>query len=166
MSEVSLEAESGKTSSEEPQMDCEEDGKAEESLSKELKQESVDSSSVREDDVMYDIDINSDEENAESSNRKGQKPHDEGIQSETLASGRVADRGHETKRNIETAETPQESGDTHTETKVTFTFTLNNRPVLALPLCSRSCCHFVLDLLLRWRYSSYIIRLNIVAELY
>ncbi|XP_013769764.1 arfaptin-1 [Pundamilia nyererei] len=117
MSEVSLEAESGKTSSEEPQMDCEEDGKAEESLSKELKQESVDSSSVREDDVMYDIDINSDEENAESSNRKGQKPHDEGIQSETLASGRVADRGHETKRSIETAETPQESGDTHTETK-------------------------------------------------
>lgn len=98
-------------------MDCEEDGKAEESLSKELKQESVDSSSVREDDVMYDIDINSDEENAESSNRKGQKPHDEGIQSETLASGRVADRGHETKRSVETAETPQESGDTHTETK-------------------------------------------------
>ncbi|XP_006796194.1 arfaptin-1 [Neolamprologus brichardi] len=117
MSEVSLEAESGKTSSEEPQMDCEEDGKAEESLSKELKQESVDSSSVREDDVMYDIDINSDEENAESSNRKGQKAHDEGIQSETLASGRVADRGHETKRSVETAETPQESGDTHTETK-------------------------------------------------
>ncbi|XP_039879674.1 arfaptin-1 isoform X2 [Simochromis diagramma] len=117
MSEVSLEAESGKTSSEEPQMDCEEDGKAEESLSKELKQESVDSSSVREDDVMYDIDINSDEENAESSNRKGQKPHDEGIQSETLASGRVGDRGHETKRSVETAETPQESGDTHTETK-------------------------------------------------
>uniref|UniRef100_A0A3Q2XD70 ADP-ribosylation factor interacting protein 1 (arfaptin 1) n=1 Tax=Haplochromis burtoni TaxID=8153 RepID=A0A3Q2XD70_HAPBU len=117
MSEVSLEAESGKTSSEEPQMDCEEDGKAEESLSKELKQESVDSSSVREEDVMYDIDINSDEENAESSNRKGQKPHDEGIQSETLASGRVADRGHETKRSVETAETPQESGDTHTETK-------------------------------------------------
>lgn len=117
MSEVSLEAESGKTSSEEPQMDCEEDGKAEESLSKELKQESVDSSSVREDDVMYDIDINSDEENAESSNRKGQEAHDEGIQSETLASGRVADRGHETKRSVETAETPQESGDTHTETK-------------------------------------------------
>ncbi|XP_031585650.1 arfaptin-1 isoform X2 [Oreochromis aureus] len=117
MSEVSLEAESGKTSSEEPQMDCEEDGKAEESLSKELKQESVDSSSVREDDVMYDIDINSDEENAESSNRKGQKEHDEGIQSETLASGRVADRGHGTKHSVETAETPEESGDTRTETK-------------------------------------------------
>ncbi|CAI5680863.1 unnamed protein product [Oreochromis niloticus] len=66
---------------------------------------------------MYDIDINSDEENAESSNRKGQKEHDEGIQSETLASGRVADRGHGTKHSVETAETPEESGDTRTETK-------------------------------------------------
>ncbi|XP_030597221.1 arfaptin-1 isoform X1 [Archocentrus centrarchus] len=115
MSEVRLEAESGKTSSEDPQMDCEEDDKAEQSLSEELKQESVDSGSSKEDeaDVMYDIDINSDEENAKSSNREGQKEDDEGIRSETV-SGSADDRGHETKHR---AETPEESGETHTESK-------------------------------------------------
>lgn len=136
MSEVSLEAESGKTSTEDPQMDCEEDDKAEQNLSEELKQESVDSGSSNEDesDIMYDVDINSDEENAKSSNKEGHE-NDEGIRSETLAPGSVDDRGHETKHR-EMAETPGESGESHIETKVTFNFPLNNQPVLALPRCA------------------------------
>ncbi|XP_028455517.1 arfaptin-1 isoform X2 [Perca flavescens] len=127
MSEVSLEAESGKTSAEDSQMDFEEADKAEESLREDVKQASVDNSRGRNDrdDVLYDIDIDSAEENAE--NTAIQK-EDEGIQKESVVktcsgsdaahmSDSVENGAHETNRHVETAETPEESGDSHTETK-------------------------------------------------
>ncbi|XP_039680887.1 arfaptin-1 isoform X2 [Perca fluviatilis] len=127
MSEVSLEAESGKTSAEDSQMDFDEADKAEESLREDVKQASVDNSRGRNDrdDVLYDIDIDSAEENAE--NTAIQK-EDEGIQRESVAktcsgsdaadmSDSVENGAHETNRHVETAETPEESGDSHTETK-------------------------------------------------
>lgn len=144
MSEVSLEAESGKTSTEEPQMDCEESDKAEESLSEDVKQESVDNSRGRDDkdEVLYEIDIDSAEENAENGEKDVQK-EDEGIHSETVVtcsdsdaahvSDSVDNSGHETNHPVETAETPEESGDSHTETKVIFIFSLYT--LLALPHC-------------------------------
>ncbi|XP_051801756.1 arfaptin-1 isoform X2 [Acanthochromis polyacanthus] len=118
MSEVSLEAESGKTSAEDPQMDCEEADKAEESLSEELKEESADSSQAADDkaDVLYDINIDSDEEKAEASD-KDVKEEDEGIQSENGVSGSVDNGEHETEHHAERAETPAESEDSHTETQ-------------------------------------------------
>ncbi|XP_037620992.1 arfaptin-1 isoform X2 [Sebastes umbrosus] len=129
MSEVSLEAESGKTSAEDSQMDCEGVvNKAEASLSEDEKEESVDDSRGGEDidDVLYDIDIDSAEENAENSDKAVQE-EDEGIQRESVVtcsdgdaahvSDSVENGGHETNHHIETAETPEESGDSHTETK-------------------------------------------------
>ncbi|XP_042283815.1 arfaptin-1 isoform X2 [Thunnus albacares] len=129
MSEVSLEAESGKTSAEDPQMDYKEADEAEESLSEGVKQESVDTSRGKDDrdEVLYDIDINSAEEHSENSDKDVQK-EDEGIQSESVVtcsdgaaaahvSGSVDNGGHETNHHVETAETPEESGDSHTETK-------------------------------------------------
>lgn len=137
MSEVSLEAESGKTSAEDPQMDCEEADKAEESLSEELKEESVDSSGGGDDkaDVLYDVDIDSDEEKAEVSN-KVVKEEDEGIQVENGVSSSVDNGEHETEHHVERAETPEESEDSHTETKVMFIFASNNQSALALPHCA------------------------------
>ncbi|XP_074485696.1 arfaptin-1 isoform X3 [Sebastes fasciatus] len=129
MSEVSLEAESGKTSAEDSQMDCEGVvNKAEASLSEDEKEESVDDSRGGEDidDVLYDIDIDSAEENAENGDKAVQE-EDEGIQRESVVtcsdgdaahvSDSVENGGHETNHHIETAETPEESGDSHTETK-------------------------------------------------
>ncbi|XP_044047577.1 arfaptin-1 isoform X2 [Siniperca chuatsi] len=122
MSEVSLEAESGKTSAKDPQMDCEEADKAEESLSEDVKQESVDNSRGRDDrdEVLYDIDIDSAEENAENSDKDVQE--DESIQSEGVVacsdiahmSDSVDNGGHKTNHHVET---PEESGYSHTETK-------------------------------------------------
>ncbi|XP_041822657.1 arfaptin-1 isoform X1 [Chelmon rostratus] len=120
MSEVSLEAESGKTSAEDPQMDCED---AEESLSEDGKQESVDNSKGGDgrDEVLYDIDIGSAEESAENSDQ------DVGVQSESVVTCRDSDAAHmsdsvdnerqETNHHGEAAETPEESGDSHPETK-------------------------------------------------
>ena len=138
MSEVSLEAESRNTSAEDPQMDCEEEAdKAEESLSEDVKQESVDNSREVEDrdEVLYDIDIDSASENAENSGEDVQE-EDEGVKSESVVthsdsdaahvSDSVDDGRHETNHHVETAETPEESGDSHTETKVIFKFTLYN----------------------------------------
>uniref|UniRef100_A0A8C9X8T3 ADP-ribosylation factor interacting protein 1 (arfaptin 1) n=3 Tax=Sander lucioperca TaxID=283035 RepID=A0A8C9X8T3_SANLU len=129
MSEVSLEAESGKTSAEDSQMDFEEADKAEESLREDVKQASVDNSRGRNDrdDVLYDIDIDSTEENAENGDKAIQK-EDEGIQRESVVktcsgsdaahmSDSVENGGHETNRHVETAETPEEGGDSRTETK-------------------------------------------------
>ncbi|XP_078119742.1 arfaptin-1 isoform X1 [Sander vitreus] len=127
MSEVSLEAESGKTSAEDSQMDFEEADKAEESLREDVKQASVDNSRGRNDrdDVLYDIDIDSAEENAENGDTAIQK-EDEGIQRESVMktcsdaahmSDSVENGGHETNRHVETAETPEEGGDSPTETK-------------------------------------------------
>ncbi|KAM8772182.1 arfaptin-1 isoform 2-T2 [Acanthopagrus schlegelii] len=129
MSEVSLEAESRNTSAEDPQMDCEEEAdKAEESLSEDVKQESVDNSREVEerDEVLYDIDIDSADENAENSGEDVQEG-DEGVKSKSVVthsdsdaahvSDSVDDGRHETNHHVETAETPEESGDSHTETK-------------------------------------------------
>ncbi|XP_029986824.1 arfaptin-1 isoform X1 [Sphaeramia orbicularis] len=123
MSEVSLEAESGNTSAEDPQMDCEEADKAVESLSEDVKQENVDSSDWKDDraGVLYDIDIDSAEENAESKD-KDVEEEEEGIQSERVqcSEGEAAyttgsvDNG---ERRTETPETPEESGESHTQTK-------------------------------------------------
>lgn len=144
MSEVSLEAESGKTSAEDPQMDCED---AEESLSEDGKQESVDNSKGGDgrDEVLYDIDIGSAEESAENSDQDVQKEA-EGVQSESVVTCRDSDAAHmsdsvdnerqETNHHGEAAETPEESGDSHPETKVIFTFTLNDQPLFALPYCA------------------------------
>ncbi|XP_035492055.1 arfaptin-1 isoform X1 [Scophthalmus maximus] len=128
MSELSLEAESGRTSAEDPQMDCEEADKAEESLSQDVKQGSVDDSRGRgsTDEVLYDIDIDSGEENAENGDEDAQK-EDEDTRSESVAtcrdgdaapeSGSVDKWGRETNHHVDTAETPEESGDSHTETQ-------------------------------------------------
>lgn len=159
MSEVSLEAESGKTSAEDPQMVCGEADKAEGSLSQDVNQESVDSSKGSDDgdEVLYDIDIDSAEENPENSDEDVQK-EDESVQSESVVtccaseashmSDSVDNGGHEANHHGETAETPEESGDSHTETKVTFYLHLgqsaSSSPSL-LGFCS--CCYFDLYLL-------------------
>ncbi|XP_075947597.1 arfaptin-1 isoform X1 [Anarhichas minor] len=128
MSEVSLEAESGKTSAKDSQMDCEGAEKSEESLSEDEKQESVDDSRRRDDtdDVLYDINIDSAEENAENGDEAILEA-DEGIQRESAVtcsdsdaahmSDSVEHEGQETNRHVESAETPEESGESHTETK-------------------------------------------------
>lgn len=146
MSEVSLEAELGKTSAEEdPQMDCEEEaGKGEESLSEDVEKESVDHS--REggdgDEVLYDINIDSAEE--KSDNDVQEEDEDEGTQS--VVTCRDSDAAHvsdsvdngrrETNRPVESGETPEESGHSSSDTKVTFTTTLDNQPLLAFPFCA------------------------------
>lgn len=127
MSDVSLEAESGTTSAEDPQQDCEEADKAKESLSEDLTPESVDSSRDAEDreDVLYDIDIDSDEDRVGSPEKDVQ---DEGSQSVSAVSGSV---GKEAKHRVESSETPEENGDSRSETKVIFTVELKNqRPAL------------------------------------
>ncbi|KAM7394495.1 hypothetical protein PAMP_021295 [Pampus punctatissimus] len=122
MSEVSLEAESGKTSAEDPQVDCKEADETEESLSEGVKQESVDTSRGNDDrdEVLYDIDIDS----AEEQDKDVQK-EDEGFQSESSVtrsdgdaaahmSDSVDNGGHEKNHHVET---PEESEDSRTETK-------------------------------------------------
>lgn len=123
-------------------MDCEEEAdKAEESLSEDEIQESVDGSRGEDDGdkVMYDIDIDSGEENAENSDRDALAV-DEVAQNErggtcsdsdaAHMSGSV-DSGdkHESNRHAETAEAPEESGESCTETQVIFTSTLDNQPL-------------------------------------
>ncbi|XP_053195693.1 arfaptin-1 isoform X2 [Scomber japonicus] len=129
MSEVSLEAESGKTSAEDPQMDNKEADGAEESLSEGVKQESVDTSRGKDDtdEALYDVNIDSAEERSENSDKDVQK-EDEDIQSQSAVVGGDGDApaqisdsvdngGHETNHHVETAETPEESEDSGTETK-------------------------------------------------
>ncbi|XP_054460405.1 arfaptin-1 isoform X1 [Anoplopoma fimbria] len=128
MSEVSLEAELGKTSPEDSQMDCEVAENSEESLSKDEKQESVDNSRPRDDrdDVLYDIAIDSAEENAENDD-EAILEENEGIQRESAltssdsdaahVSDSVENKGQETIHHVETTETPEESGDSQTETQ-------------------------------------------------
>lgn len=152
MSEVSLEAQSGKTSGEDPQLDCEEEEDkeaniAEERLSEDVKQESVDGSMGGDDgdEVMYEIDIDSAEENVGTSD-KDIREVDQGSQSERVVtcddgeaahvSGGVDNGAHETDRHAERAEAPEDSGEAHTETKVIFSFTLDNQPLQAAPRCA------------------------------
>lgn len=120
MSEVSLEAESGKTSAEDPQRDCEEADETEESLSEDVPPEVAPSSRGGEDkaDVLYEIDINSDEETAESRSKDAQV-QDEGPLSGTVASSRV---GSGAKLQAESAGTPKGNGDSLSETKVIFIY--------------------------------------------
>ncbi|XP_054912501.1 arfaptin-1 isoform X2 [Poeciliopsis prolifica] len=115
MSEVSLEAESGKTSAEDPQRDCEEAEETEESLSEDVPPEVAPSSRGGEDkaDVLYEIDINSDEETAESCSKDAQV-QDEGPLSGTVVSSRVGSRA---KLQVESAGTPKGNGDSLSETK-------------------------------------------------
>ncbi|XP_072240902.1 arfaptin-1 isoform X2 [Leuresthes tenuis] len=116
MSEVSLEVESEKASADDPQMDCEEADEAGGSLSEDQRQASVDGSDGGEDraGVLYDIDINSDGENAESSG-KDVREEDGGTKSALPRS--VDSGGREAKRHAETTVTPEESGDSRSETK-------------------------------------------------
>lgn len=153
MSEVSLEAQSGKTSGEDPQLDCEEEEEdkeaniAVERLSEDVKQESVDGSMGGDDgdEVMYEIDIDSAEENVETSDNDIREV-DQGSQSEHVVtcddgeaahmSGGVDNGAHETDRHAERAEAPEDSGEAHTEAKVIFSFTLDNQPLQAAPCCA------------------------------
>ncbi|KAG7484993.1 arfaptin-1 isoform X1 [Solea senegalensis] len=130
MSEVSLEPESGRTSAEDPQMDCVEADKSEESLSDDLKQESVDSTreSDRTDEVLYDIDIDSGDEKADNSDKNVQEEEKGDVLGQSVVkcrddgdaaqeSGSVDKAEHEINRHIDSAETPEESGNAHTGTK-------------------------------------------------
>ncbi|KAM7008746.1 arfaptin-1 isoform 1-T1 [Tautogolabrus adspersus] len=129
MSEVSLEAESGKTSAEDPRVDYEEDEKAEEGLKLEIKQEILDDSSGGGDDrdeALYDVDIDSPEDCAEDSDRDVEE-QDEGVQIESEVTCRDGDATQvldsvesgeqETNHQVERADTPEESGEPPTETK-------------------------------------------------
>lgn len=131
MSDVSLEAESGKTSAEDPQQDCEAD-KAKESLRENLAPASVDSSRNGEDaeDAMYDIDINSDEDRAGSCEKDFQEQK-EGSLNVSAVSGSA---GEEAKHRVELSKTPERNGDSNYETKVIFIFMWRNQPALSLPL--------------------------------
>lgn len=157
MSEVSLEAESGKTSGEDPQLDIEveedEDEVAEERLTDDVKQASVDSD-VGGDDldgVMYEIDIDSTEDNRETSDKEvdrgSQREHvgtcDDG--EATRMSSSVDNGGLEAERHAERAEAPEESGEADAETKVIFSLILNNQPFQAALHC---------ELPLIWPFSS------------
>ncbi|XP_040041646.1 arfaptin-1 isoform X2 [Gasterosteus aculeatus] len=122
MSEVSLEAESGKTSAEDSQMDCERDEKSEEGWSDREEQESVDDSRQGgdTDEVLYDIDIDSAGENGDEATLE----EDEGVQRASAAplgaarmSDSVENEGQGIIRHVEAAETPLESGGSRTETK-------------------------------------------------
>lgn len=141
MSEVSLEAQSGKTSADDPQVDCENADKAEESFSEDVKLKSADNDRGRvvSDEVMYDIDINSTEENSENCDRDVQKEY-EGAQSErvvTCSDGDPARGSGSIGNGIQ--EASEESGDTRTEAKVMFTVILVNQPLLALAYCAPVC---------------------------
>ncbi|KAM9856616.1 arfaptin-1 isoform 1-T1 [Aulostomus maculatus] len=127
----SLEAESGKTSAEDPQMDCKEAEEAEESLSEGMEEEEEDGDvghSVIRDDVLYDIEIDSAEENSEN-HEVDVLEEDEGTPKERGLAGRDGDAArrpgsvdneeHETKRHIETPETSEEGGDSTTQPKET-----------------------------------------------
>ncbi|KAM8879958.1 arfaptin-1 isoform 1-T1 [Spinachia spinachia] len=118
MSEVSLEAESGKTSAEDSRMDCERAEKSEECLSDSEKQESVDDGRGRDDTdyVLYDIDIDSAGENDDEATLE----KDEGVQRASAAahmSDSVENAVQGIISHIEADETPLESGGSRAETK-------------------------------------------------
>lgn len=162
MAEVSLEAESGKTSGEDPRLDSE-DEVAEERMTDvaeermtDVAQESVDSDVGGDDPdgAMYEIDIDSTEENIETSDKHMQEV-DLGSQSENVAtcdggeaarmSSGVDNGGLEAEHHAERAEAPKESGEGDAETKVTFSLILDNQPFQAASHC---------ELLLIWQFST------------
>lgn len=120
-SEVSPEAELGKTSAKHPQGDCVE---AEEVLNEDVKEESVDGSKEdAEDDEMYDIDIDTDDEHAERKDGVLREDgvswsgHEEASSAGARMSGSVDDEEHRIKRE---AEAPEDREESHTELKVMF----------------------------------------------
>lgn len=127
-SEVSPEADVGKNSAKHPQVDCvKEADEAEETVNEDEKEESVDSNRGvdGEDEVMYDINIDADDENAEGSVvdiRRGDEVswsgHEEACSDPDAAcmSGSV-DEGHRIKQQ---AEAPGEREESHPESKVMF----------------------------------------------
>lgn len=139
-SEVSPEAELGKTSAKHPQVDCvKEAEKAEETLNEDEK-ESVDSNRGvdGEDEVMYDIDIDTDNENAEGSARDVRREDQirwggcEEARRDPDApcmSGSV-DEGHRIKQ----AEAPEEKQESHSESKVTFQLLVDGPALLCFSL--------------------------------
>lgn len=146
MAEVSVEAECGKPSGEEPQLDSEEE--------EEVAEESVDSDVGG---VMYEIDIDSTEDNVGS----GEQGVDVGSQSETVVtcddggvtrrSSSVDDGGVEAERHAERTEAPEERGGADAGTKVIFSLLLDSRPVQAAPTVSSCFYQFSpLDLLWWW----------------
>lgn len=132
MAEVSLEAESGKPSGEDPQLDSEvekeENELAEETFTEDRKQESVDSNVGGDDPdgAMDEIDIDGTEDNIETSDQRMQEV-DLGSQSESVvtyddseaarSSGSVDNGGLEAERHAERAEAPEESGEADAATK-------------------------------------------------
>lgn len=128
-SEVSPEAELGKTSAKHTQVDCvKEANQTEDTLNEDEKEESLDSSRGvdSEDEVMYDIDIDADDENAERSDGDVRREdevswngHGEARSDPDAArmSGSVDDEGHRIKQQ---AEAPEEREESHTESKVMF----------------------------------------------
>lgn len=128
-SEVSPEAELGKTSAKHTRVDCvKEANQAEDALNEDEKEESLDSSRGvdGEDEVMYDIDIDTDDENAEERDGDVRREdevswngHGEACSNPDAAcmSGSVDDEGHGIKPQ---AEAPEEREESHTESKVMF----------------------------------------------
>lgn len=140
MSEINLEAESGKTSGEDPQLDSKVE---EERLADDVRQESVDGN-LGEDDpdgAMYEIDIDSAEDSIETS-FKGLRGSDKGGEpvltcedgEAARTSSSVDNGGLEADRHAERA--PEESGEAHAETKVIFSLILDNQPFQAAPCCA------------------------------
>lgn len=139
-SEVSPEAELGKTSAKHPQVDCvKEADEAEETLS-EKERVGTSRGVDGEDEVMYDIDIDTDDENAEGSNRDVRREdevswsgHEEACSDPDAAfmSGSVEDEGHRIKQQ---AEAPEEREESHTEAKVMFQLVLGGPALLCFRL--------------------------------
>lgn len=120
-SEVSPEAELGKTSAKHPQGDCLE---AEEVLNEDVKEESVDSSKEDgEDDEMYDIDIDTDDEHTERKDGVSWSGHEEACSAAARMSGSVDDEEHRIKQE---AEAPEDREESHTELKVMFFLVLDD----------------------------------------
>lgn len=142
-SEVSPEAELGTTSAGHPQVDCvKEADEAEQTLNKDVDEESIDSGSSAdcEDEVMYDIDINADDESAEGRDggvqRKDEVSGREEACGDTDAacmSGSVDDEGHRIRQQTEA---PEQRGESCTESKVMFPLLLGGPALLCSNLCS------------------------------
>lgn len=112
MSEVSVEAGSGKASAEDPRVDFEEVEK--EGLSEDGGNRHDSGGGKDRADEMYEVDINSDGENAGVRGSGGQEDKD--AQNDKVASGGVGSGELEAKGH---RETPEENGDSHSDVKVT-----------------------------------------------
>lgn len=140
-SEVSPKADLGKTSGKPSQVDCvKEVDKAGETLDEDIKEEGEDSSTGGDgaDEVMYDIDIDSDNEKTGRRDRDIQKEgeassHEEACSDNGAAcmSGSVDDEGHGIKQQ---AEAPEEREESHTEPKVMLPLVADGHTLLCFNL--------------------------------